>query len=65
MLIHRRRCHRPRLRRYAHDATAPLVAALEQIIISEPEMAAGSSSSIVVMVSLYSLNVFILLLFMQ
>ena len=45
MLIHRRRCHRPRLRRYAHDATAPLVAALEQIVISEPEMAAGSSSS--------------------
>jgi len=27
------------------DSTAPLVAALEQIVISEPEMAAGSSSN--------------------
>ena len=44
-LIHRRRCHRPRLRRYAHDASAPLVAALERISINEPEMAAGSSSN--------------------
>jgi len=45
MLIHRRRCHRPRLRCYAHVASAPLVAALERISINEPEMAAGSSSS--------------------
>jgi len=44
MLIHRRRCHRPRLRRYAHDAFAPLVAALEQISINEPEIAASSSA---------------------
>jgi len=43
-LIHRRRCHRPRLRHYAHDASAPLVAALERISINEPEMAASSSA---------------------
>ena len=44
-LIHRRRCHRPRLRRHVHDASALLVAAFERISINEPVMAGPSSSA--------------------
>ena len=41
----RRWRRRPRQRRCDREAAASLAAALEQIFLSEPEMAAGSSSS--------------------
>jgi len=48
------------------DSTAPLVAALEQIVISEPEMAAGSSSNAGGDgLSLYSLTAFLHISLMQ
>ena len=42
-LVYWHRCHRPRLWHHARNVTAPLVATLERICITEPVMAGSSS----------------------